>query len=641
MNLHENAVNQGRFVQSSNSLSTITRSLGLVLFVFLAGANAQDDHKYKFLISPLEIYDQFVELKIDDAPKFDEYERAILDKRWNANRDKNATAAVDTKELLEAIIFASGTASTSKRIELRRVYQELLERNKSLQSLNARKRAETLLIELHKTAMKGGYDLDCSTLEELFSDGKYNCVSSTALYYLLGTDLGLKLQPISIPGTEYQAGHATLDLIDDNKRVQIEPTNAEGYDWEVKLAQPGVISLNFGPPRSSGHDVDAWELPCMIYSNRAIKLKLEKLPPSGELLRSYVAALCLGPKAPTPNQNLAALLINWGPYLNESKRPDDAIRIMEFAHQIAPHDKSIENNRRIMWVKKILELLAEKRDDEVVQTVIQAAKAFPSDSEFKKVSRWFESDANKVFESGSLDDGLAVISRALKVVPSAEHDQLINIRTTLVRLQSQRELKRNDVDASLNTLLRFDPQPSDSEMAAAVFLHVQEALRITYEKGGDELTLYHIAILNQKLPQFEKMQLQFHQFATLSIQKLVDNNAFDEAFALAKTWQPAFKDETAEQKLRAYIYIQWGVHLEKQNSFDLAYEKLIEGMKDCPKNEDLAAYAENCVARWGGETIERKKWDEAISIYQLGLKTFPKSNILSQNLDYCKQEKNR
>lgn len=87
----------------------------------------------------------------------------------------------------------------------------------------------------------------------------------------------------------------------------------------------------------------------MIYSNRATKLRLEKLPHSGEMLRSYVAALCLGPKSPTPNRNLAAMPINWGPYLSENNRPDDAIRLMEFAHQIAPEDESIENNRRIVW----------------------------------------------------------------------------------------------------------------------------------------------------------------------------------------------------------------------------------------------------------------------------------------------------
>ncbi len=119
------------------------------MFVLLAGANAQDDCRYKFSISPLEIYDRFVELKIDEARPFDDQERALLNSRWVANRAESADNAVDTKELLEAMIFASGATSSSKRMELRRGYQELLEKNKSMQSLDARGRAETLLVELH------------------------------------------------------------------------------------------------------------------------------------------------------------------------------------------------------------------------------------------------------------------------------------------------------------------------------------------------------------------------------------------------------------------------------------------------------------------------------------------------------------
>jgi tetratricopeptide (TPR) repeat protein len=609
------------------------------LFLGTAVTLAQESRKYQFVVPPLEIFDQLRELKMDSPDNFSRLERELLERRWRAtNLSAKDAIVLDTRELLDAMIFASGVDSEKQYAEIRNRYEELEQSAKSkLQFSDPKKQADALLRELHQTAMKGGYDLECSSLAEIFANGKFNCVSSTSLYFLLGTNLGLKLQPISIPGSEYQVGHATLDLIVDKQRVQIEPTNADGFEWDIKLAQPGVISFNFGPPRNSGSDVDAWELAGMIYSNRANKMKSNDQAAKSTAVRNYLAALCLSQTSETPNRNLIATFTNWGPELSKAKRHDEAIRIMEFAHRVTSNDQKIGNNRRMAWVEKIQHLIDEKQDLLAVATIAEAAKAIPEESDFKSATTWFEVASEKAFKTGSLNQALLIVDRAMKVLPS-QQDTLIQHRTSLVRRQSQRDLEHGNFEASLEVLLRFAPKPEDREMGASIAYHTQEALLSAYSKGGSQLVLKHIGDLREKLPRFDELQKQFESFVRQLVEPFAEKGQYDHAFDSVEELKTVFRDEVAFQHQRGILYVIWGERLEKEKGFEQAYAKLLEGMKACQNNKLLSEHAENCVTRWGSDHLKKKQWSDAIKTYEFGLKTFPNSSIMKNNIEYCKQE---
>ena len=177
---------------------------------------------------------------------------------------------------------------------------------------------------------------------------------------------------ISIPGSVLP-GHAALDLVDGKERLQVEPTNPDGFDWKTKSSRPGVIVIGYVPDRKNGHEVDALGIPAMIYSNRGVSLGK-----AGDRLaaaRCYLAALAADPTDGTAGNNLLAVFGNWGPELVKEKKFEEAVRVMGFAQGIAAKDDQVRTNATFVWEHYIDWLLDEKKDAEAVAAVRRAAKA--------------------------------------------------------------------------------------------------------------------------------------------------------------------------------------------------------------------------------------------------------------------------
>jgi len=73
---------------------------------------------------------------------------------------------------------------------------------------------------------KSNYDWEQSQLSKIFSDGKFNCVSSTMLYTLLARFLDIDVNIIVLPS------HVFVELIlPDKRHIEVETTSANGYAW--------------------------------------------------------------------------------------------------------------------------------------------------------------------------------------------------------------------------------------------------------------------------------------------------------------------------------------------------------------------------------------------------------------------------
>src|SRR5262249_43835011 len=142
-------------------------------------------------------------------------------------KEPAAPVKVEEALLLDAMLFASGIEAAEARRKYCEQFDALLAKAREAvkDAKDNRQRGEQLLKFLHAGVMSKGYESGQSSFAAIFDTGKFNCVSSTAMYYLVGTRLGLELRPISIPGSAYLPGHASVDMIDGDKRIQIEPTN--------------------------------------------------------------------------------------------------------------------------------------------------------------------------------------------------------------------------------------------------------------------------------------------------------------------------------------------------------------------------------------------------------------------------------
>jgi hypothetical protein len=72
----------------------------------------------------------------------------------------------------------------------------------------------------------GGYEFYQSRVTRIFSDGRYNCLSSAMLFAVLARDFGLPVRAAVVPT------HVFIDLGDaGGKTIEVETTSATGFDW--------------------------------------------------------------------------------------------------------------------------------------------------------------------------------------------------------------------------------------------------------------------------------------------------------------------------------------------------------------------------------------------------------------------------
>jgi tetratricopeptide (TPR) repeat protein len=619
--------------------------LGVLVVAAFAGpgfAREPKDRTYALASTPLEIYDRLAGVNMGPVPRLPEDERRLLAKFWEL-RAKKPTTPVKIEEalLLDAMLFASGIEGAETRRKYRGQFDALLAKAREAvkDAKGPRRRGERLMKFLHDTVMRKGYEGGQTSFAAVFDTGKFNCVSSTAMYYLVGTRLGMELRAISIPGSGFLAGHASLDMVVGDKRIQVEPTNPDGFDWPTKVNRPGVIVLGFVPDRKHGREVDALGIAAMVYCNRGVALAGEKPPKRLEAARCYLAAAALDPADETATNNLVSIFVNWGPALTAEKRFEDAVRVLAFGLTIAPKSRPLDNNHRIAWAGYIEATLKSGKDKDALALIGRAAKAVPGDKDFQSASHWFIRHGEKCIKEKGWEAGLAVVGRGLKVLPAGEGKKLLGWRSVVFRRWSQSLLGKQDADGSMKVLARaYALDPTDREVIAGIAYHTQEALWIMENRGLPAVMKHYEALRNQ-FPKVDEIPRCGRSHAVRAVNKLADAKKFKEAVEAVGGYRTLTAKPGQQAELGGIAYDRWARHLASNKKWKEALDKYKEGLTAFPGQQRLANNAIATIDRWARLAIGPGDWDEAIRVYKVGLEYFPGDSHLQHNLRCCEKMK--
>ncbi|HVK14825.1 MAG TPA: hypothetical protein VM597_39170 [Gemmataceae bacterium] len=619
----------------------------LALFL-LVPVRADEPRGYALSAPPLEIYDRLPALDIGTVPKLADAERTLLAAVWESKTKQPAGAAgLDDDAMLDALILASGVEAPDARRKYRERFATLLADAKKTTAgvKDNRGRGERLMKFLHDGVMKKGYSANQTSFTAVFDSGKFNCVSAVAVYHLVGTRLGLELRPFSIPGPGGGAlpGHASLDLIDGGERVQVEPTNPNGFDWGTKVKQPGITVIGFVPDRKTGHEVDAVGVAAMIYSNRGVALTNAKPPQWEAAARCYFAALALDPADGTVNTNVQSLLTNWGPALLKARQYEQAVRVLTFGVEVAPKADKVRNNLRFVWAEYIEAMLEAKKDGDVPGLVGRAAKAVPDDTEFGSTSHWFAAHAQKRARKGDWEAALTVLDRGSKVIPAAEAKGLLERRSGTFRLWSQTLLDQGDADGSLQVLARgYALDAKDETIHAGINYHLGKALPAVEKKAGVAGLVKHLEAVRAKFPDLDMVRDAGRTHAGLVVQELTDRKKFADAVAAVETYRPLLPKSEDRARVGARAYDLWARHLVREaggKNWKASLDKYAEGLKAFPGHDTLTKNAVYTVHNWAEPAMKAKKWAEAVAIANQGLERLPGNEKLLELKKHLEEQK--
>lgn len=599
----------------------------IAVLVAQLGAAEPLPRGYGFAQAPLSFADRLAESKLLPSTVISSDDRQFLEQLWQA---RLAGKPVTPEQVETAFWIASGVAPAD-RADYQAKFETLVKDAKAAteSAKTTSDRGEQLMKFLHGRVMKNGYSADVTTLHEIFDTGKYNCVSSSAIYYLVGTRLGLTLEPLLIEGGFFQAGHAALTMIDGKSRVEVEPTNPEGFDIEAKLRRPNVVRSANAPDRSKGVASDALGLAASMVSNRG--QAVSKTDPA-QAIQLDLIAVTLDPTGKQPVQNFRASLVNWGLGVSKQGDYDLAVRIYGLAAKVDPENRDVRNNHSVIWCRYIEAELNAGRDESALKVIQRAQEALPNDRDFRDPAEWFTRAAHNAKGTGGWEAAFAVVERGRKILPAKNHEELQKYEISLYRRWSQDHLDRGEVIGSWKVLQRgLTKYPRDKELMSGVYYHTQKGLRIAGKsKPGSDLD--HFEEVRQTFPQDKDLIEIGEHYAWDRIDKLLDEGKYADAVQELEL-VAAFAPETGE--LSARLYDRWARELAKKGLWTEAWEKYGEGLEYTPRDTMLINNAIVLVDDWAHPAIKAKKWSEAIAVYDRALKRFPDSGHLKHNRSYC------
>lgn len=618
--------------------------VSLLLAIVSTTCLAQDSKPQAYALTrpPLAVYDALPNLMLGEVPPLPQGERELLERvwKWRTENKGAADSRPDPSAVLDAMLWASGVEDAAAREKYREQFEKVVAASEAAvkDAKDLRDRGELLMKSLHAGVMHKGYSLDQTLFSQVFDQGDFNCVSSTAMYLLVGERLGMTLVPISIPGKTNLPGHASLDLVEGKARIQIEPTNPDGFDWGTKSKRPGVIVLGYVPDRKDGHETDALGIAASIYTNRGVALAKGDQPQRLAAIRANLSALALDPTDPTAANNLLSDFINWGPALSKEGRHADAIRALTFGRTLAPKSRELAGNLVNAYIRQIEALLEGDKDADAVGVVREAAKTFPDDYRFKSAASWFASFASDRRKEDGWEAGLTALDRGTRLLAAAELEQLGKARTSLYRQWSQELLDKKDLDGSVKVLARaYAINTKDRDVHSGITYHAVQSLQLL---GDDEACVAeHLRLLYKKFPEAKDLGRVGASYAGKRVTELAAAGKFEEAIAAGQRLGPIVLDEAKRAEIGALGYDLWAKDLAAKKEWRTACDKYAAGLKVFPKQPLLTDNLAVTIDDWAEPEIQAKRWDKALEIYDLGLAEYlPLHSRLKQNRAFCEAQ---
>jgi tetratricopeptide (TPR) repeat protein len=193
-------------------------------------------------------------------------------------------------------------------------------------------RGESVLTFIHRRFLKG-YVENQTRVDEIFRTGRYNCVSSAALYLIFAEAAGLDVRGVMTKD------HAFVTVNAGDGRIDVETTNPIGFDpGNRKEFHDGFGKLTgyaYVPAQNyrDRTDISPLELVSLILSNRISELERRNRFSEAVPLAVNRAALLEGRPDPAtssfftdPRQDLMDRLLNYGSSLMKAGQEEAALQ---------------------------------------------------------------------------------------------------------------------------------------------------------------------------------------------------------------------------------------------------------------------------------------------------------------------------
>ena len=597
----------------------------------LHGREGKPTTRYKFKESPAKSIQVLMQLRNSLGVEVSPVENNLFEDAGDGKLDKFSFA--------EASLVASGVTSRRQRKSYLRQIDDLEKkfRKTIAGELPVDKKARALLLWLHQGAFKGGYRYHQTRVSTVLENRTYNCVSSAAVYNVLGRRLGLDLRGIEVPT------HAFSILYDSGRHFDVETTSRHGFAPKRNSAVLKELrdknGLHYIPDRYRHlrREINDLGIVALIYYNRGVGLSRKKQYAAA--LVAYFGALSLDREFASAVKGVLGVLTNWSLHLARSRDYEQSLRVVKVGLQLAPEDARLRNNHIALWQQWARQEMDGQRFDRALAIVRRAQKHIKQ-GPFKDMESWvFTRPGEAQISRGNWQTALKIARTGLKRLDGKAKKDLQKWRNGIYLRWGNREMKRQRYKQALAAFSQGLRVSSDRRISNNMGYLTSVWAKKKLKTETLENALQLLDRLKQQFPKVKDIHKSADRFAYQVVSSTVHKKQYEDGLAKLEQVKPFLLDGKTERKLGRLVYDRWArSYWQKDGQHDKALDIYRRALKQFPGERLLIQNACFVWNRKGMAQIKTQNWGEAIAVYQSGLKEFPKCRTLQKNLQYCQKK---
>ncbi len=226
------------------------------------------------------------------------------------------------------------------------------------------------------------YEADASTLYDVVTTGRFNCVSATTLYVLAAKRAGVDARPVLLPS------HARALVVLGGRRFVVETTTAHGFDppaWVSREALDRARPKGLGPhvdlyADEKGTEVDDNALLGIAYGNLGIVAQARGDTALAAALLAREVALTPPAQVPLVRAQQVSLLTELATRALRAGKFADALTLARRADEVAPDAamKRLTDQNITAIASQELNAEGPNMDDAAVLAFPEPLRAYPS-----------------------------------------------------------------------------------------------------------------------------------------------------------------------------------------------------------------------------------------------------------------------
>ncbi len=370
--------------------------------------------KYILIVLLIILYNCFVYSKPSDRIKFYSNELSNIEEIFFSNVDENK---IDLQTYYDGFLIASSITNESDflfyRDKINEIRLRAMENMLQYQNESDYNKGKILLKWLYTSNILKKYYLSSTLANHLIDSGSYNCLSSTIIYTLLATELGLDVNAVFTPN------HSFATLKTEKGEIDVETTVEYGFDpgteeieeFENQQRIIYVPKTNYGNRKN----VDLNFLISSLYANTISLIPTYNI----NNLAAYKKGFYLSPNEKLFQNNIVITLNNKAIDNIDTKNYEEAIVYLEDALHFEPNSEITKYNIVYFYQTKGSEYLDKNDFASAINIFKNALKETDNNTSIMhnlKVSYYNyirnEYDANR-FENAKI-----ILSRAFLIFPN-------------------------------------------------------------------------------------------------------------------------------------------------------------------------------------------------------------------------------